>query len=673
MDKDYILKHSAGNLYWKDIQGRYQGANNAFMEIMNIKKVDNVIGRTDRELFSGILPDEQLSAIEEIDQSVFKTGKGIRLREEGIDNQGKKAYYITNKIPFFDDKSGRIIGLIGTSIDITAEVLLEKKLKEEKIKSEAASQAKTEFLENMRHDIRTPLTGIVGFSDIIKAEAENPSVKEYADNLVASSHALLKLMDEVLEAVRVSSGEIPGVKKKFSLKKSLQHIIDLNRAKAASKRLDLQLEYDEKLPNYVIGDNIRIHRVVLELVSNALNFTDAGFVNITAELAQQEDKKLIVKLIVQDSGMGIPPERKQEIFLQFKRLTPSYQGIYKGAGLGLSVVKQFVDDVNGEIYVESEPNKGSLFTCVIPLQKPLLDDSSGVESDREETIELPKELEAPSQKNITTNGPKNKKTSNRILVVEDNPVAQQVAQAVLNRFDCQVDVANNGKEALQLWKPHSYDLIFMDIGLPDLDGYEVTHHIRVQEVSNKSHLPIVALTAHASEENKERCISAGMNAVLTKPLTVKRCEDVLNSFIASRKQTPDENINPHLFGLPENEQQMFDLSECPILDVEIGLESTSTKEMLTEMLEILVTKALPDDFELMKQAHDAGDWDKTQQLAHKIKGGAVYVGTVKIKMACQYLEGYWKSGQRELLEALYQQVVSVVEESIQSIKRWLAD
>ncbi|WP_019217709.1 sensor histidine kinase [Legionella tunisiensis] len=235
----------------------------------------------------------------------------------------------------------------------------------------------------MRHDIRTPLTGIVGFSDIIKAEAINPNVKEYAENLVASSHALLGLMDEILEAIRVSSGEIPKVKKKFVLKNIMQHALDLHKSKAAAKRLDLSLDFDKAIPQYLIGDNVRIHRITLELLANALNFTDAGFVKLTVKLASRNNREIIIKLIVEDSGMGVPKDKQQEIFLHFKRLTPSYKGIYKGAGLGLSVIKQFIDDLDGEIYVDSELQKGSTFTCIIPLKIALVEDDTGLHEEFE--------------------------------------------------------------------------------------------------------------------------------------------------------------------------------------------------------------------------------------------------------------------------------------------------
>ncbi len=230
-------------------------------------------------------------------------------------------------------------------------------------------------------------------------------------------------------------------------------------------------------------------------------------------------------------------------------------------------------------------------------------------------------------------------------------------------------MASNGDEALQLWKQNNYDLIFMDIGLPDMDGYQVTRHIRVQEMSENRNTPIIALTAHVGEENKQRCIEAGMNAVLSKPLSQKGCIEILGSFIP--KQQEELIQRSWASEIPVTENEFFDLSPFPILDIEEGIKTSGSEEMLCEMLQFMLNQSLPEDITLLKKAHDSLDWEKTQQLAHKIKGGLIYVGAVRMKMACQYLERYWKTGQQELLEQLYQQLLQVKDASIVKISQWI--
>lgn len=609
--------------------------------------------------------------IHEMARKIQVEGEKARYEEHYriIRPDGSIRWILDRGFPLFDTQ-GTCYGVTGIAVDITEIKQRELELNLAKEAAEAANQAKTEFMENMRHDIRTPLTGIVGFAELLKMESDNPHIKEYSENLVASSHALLYLLDEVLEAIRVSSGAIPKLKKKFSLENTLNQVIALNLARSLEKGLSLTLNMDRDLPKYVIGDKVRLHRVALELVANALNFTDSGFVTLSALIAKKDDGKLILKLMVEDSGIGIPKDKQQEIYVQFKRLTPSYQGIYKGAGLGLSVVKQFIDELDGEIYVHSEARCGTTFTCLIPLQEPLLDDATGIDSQMEDLIDKP--LETPYAQEIKPTVSPQHSHKFRVLVVEDNPIAQTVAKAILHQLHCDTDLADTGEKAVELWKKGHYNLIFMDIGLPDMDGYEVTHQIRLYEITQKTYSPIIALTAHAGDENKQRCIEAGMNAVLTKPLTAQNCIDILDAFIPGYHQpnaTPQEVA--YRSELPQHNDSLFDLVPYPALDIDAGIKATGTVEVLVQMLHFMVNDSLIPDVQLMKQAHDALDWDKVQQIAHKIKGGAVYVGTVKIKMACQYLERYWKSGQRELLEALYQQTLRVIDESLLDIKRWL--
>ncbi|KTD54297.1 sensory histidine-kinase / response regulator [Legionella sainthelensi] len=656
-----IIAHMPGHVYWKDKSGVYQGCNNRQAQSAGLQFGYEVIGKTDFDL---PWEKEQAELIRKNDRQIMETGE-TEVIEEIIQVKGKDAIFLSHKLPI-RNKNGEIIGVLGMSVDITERKKIEAELNIAKEKAETANRAKTEFLENMRHDIRTPLTGIVGFSDIIKEEAQNPRLKEYADNLVASSHALLDFMDEVLEAIHVSSGEIPKVKKKFKLQNILQHLIDLNKAKAFSKRLSLSLDFDKNIPKYLIGDNIRIHRIILELLTNSLNFTDSGFVKLTALLAKQEGREVILKFIVEDTGIGIPQDKQQEIFLQFKKLTPSYKGIYTGAGLGLAVIKQFVDELDGEIYVKSTVSKGTTFTCIIPLKVALLEEDTGVDqyfSELKETTLKQKTGSITNKADSTTT-----LFRHRILVVEDNPIAQIVAKTFLNQCNCHVDIAIDGQSALTYWRQNKYDLIFMDIGLPDMDGYQVTHHIRVQEIAKNLHTPIIALTAHVGDENKQRCIESGMNAVINKPLTPKNCRDILNTFIPE-VQTPKiestDSSNLHA--------ELFELSAFPIFDIKEGIKTTGTEKILYDMLKLMLEYSLTEDRSMLEKAHAQGDWEEVQKFAHKIKGGAIYVGATRMKIACQHLERFWKNGQHELLERLYQQVLQVIDESQTEISIWIKD
>lgn len=653
-----------GHIYWLNKNNEFMGCNNEQAKSANLESRREIVGKTNFDM-----PwKDQAAELNKNNELVMQSGEP-QIREEYAMTIKGPGTYLSHKVPLRDENNN-IMGILGVSLDISNIKALEMKLRDANTLAEAANQAKSEFLANMRHDIRTPLSGIVGFSEILKHESQEPRIKEYADNLVASSHALLELMDEVLEAVRVSSGEIPKLKRKFHLNDIFQQITALYAARALEKNLKLSVTMDPKLPRYVVGDKIRLHRIALELVGNALNFTNTGSVDVKVELAKHENHELIIKMIVTDTGIGIPKDKQQEIYLQFKRLTPSYQGIYKGAGLGLFVIKQFIDELGGEIYVSSEPDKGSCFTCLIRLQETLLDDDSGMESD--EDLKIEKSWMAPirQQTALSTSDESNIDAKSRILVVEDNGIAQIAAKSLLSTMSCQVDMAANGMDALALCKKNAYDLIFMDIGLGEgLDGYDVTRHLR--SMSETSNIPVIALTAHGGDENKQRCIEAGMDAVLTKPLTKAHAIDMLTTFIPARHTAPPVEKQAPRRDLPDSDAELFQLGQFALLDTEQALKNCGDQAMVIELLTMMLNTEMPKDLTAMKQAYADKDYETVEKLAHKIKGGAVYVGTTRMKYACQYVERYWKTGERELFDTLYHQAVSVIDETCLHIKVWL--
>jgi two-component system, OmpR family, aerobic respiration control sensor histidine kinase ArcB len=363
-----IIAESPGHLYWKDTEGICRGANDTQAKFLGYKSGKDLIGKKDFDLF----PKGQAEVLQKIDRQVMETKKEYCVEETVNDYTGKKTVFFSRKIPLFDPNTKKVIGVIGTSLDITT-------LKESQRAAEAASDAKTEFLENMRHDIRTPLTGIIGCAELLQFANNPQEVAEYTQDLIESSNALLQFLNNILEGIQVATGEIPLVKKKLALEKKIQEIINLNKSLAAEKQLSLKLNYDKTIPAYLIGDPVRVQRIVLELIANALTFTEKGEVNVDVNLKKTEAKHVIVEISVSDTGMGIPQNKQEEIFLRFKRLTPSYKGIYKGLGLGLTTVKQFIDDLDGEIYVESELDQGARFTCYIPFQMPLVMNDVGVE------------------------------------------------------------------------------------------------------------------------------------------------------------------------------------------------------------------------------------------------------------------------------------------------------
>ncbi len=525
-----LIAHIPYAIFWKDTNFVFLGCNKEFARQFGFNEPRDVIGKTDHDFpFAPHLREKYRND----DKEVLGGSSKLNYEEEQTQPDGTVKTVWVSKTPLYDNKK-EIIGILGIYTDITERKKQERELIEAKNQAEIANKAKTEFLENMRHDLRTPLTGITGFANILKKEAKGSKFEEYAENIADAGESLLFLLNEILEAVHVTSGELPLLKRKFDLKKVLNDIVKLNQPRAKEKKLNLTIHYDDHIPAYCIGDAKRIQRIALELITNALNFTDQGSITLSAELAKIEEKDFVIKLIVTDTGIGIPHNKQQEVFTRFKRLIPSYQGIYKGAGLGLAIVKQFIDELDGEIYVESELKKGTQFTCIIPLKISLLDDDFGVS-----TIDSSR-YATPPVTQICSNIAENPLTENnanhlsQILLVEDNPIAAKIITVQLHELGCVVHHAEKGETAVTMALQKRFDIIFMDIGLPGISGIEATQQIRQNEEKNKFPVPIVAITAHVSNEESQQCLYSGINAVLLKPVEANTMRDILNAFIPSR-------------------------------------------------------------------------------------------------------------------------------------------
>jgi two-component system aerobic respiration control sensor histidine kinase ArcB len=651
-----LLRQLPSYVFWKNTDSVYLGCNEAFAHALGLSSPQDVIGKSDFDLPT---TKKESIAYRADDKEIMLTRQAkLNIEEEQTGLNGQKRILLTSKVPLLDNK-GDVMGILGIYYDITQRKKLEDDLRKSKEAAEAASKAKTEFLENMRHDIRTPLTGIIGFASIIAEESEDPTIKGYVDNLVASSYALNDLLNEILEAIRIGS-EVPILKRKFDLKNKLSDIIKLTKPRALQKNIQLIFNCDEKIPRFLIGDSKRIHRIILELVTNALNFTHEGFVKLTAQLEKESERKIVLKIEVEDTGIGIPPEKQQEVFLHFKRLIPSYEGIYKGAGLGLSIVKQFVEELDGEVYIESRGEGGTRFIIFIPLKKPLLQNEFGVDKtdispSKESIIRL-----IPAKK-AEDNQLEKAKGKNHILLVEDQAVAAQVGKIILTSLDCQVDTASDGKTALALFNQHKYNLVFMDIGLPDIDGYEVTKRMRLLELNTDTHVPVIALTAHVDEENKQHCVNVGMNAVLSKPLTKEKARDIIHAFIPYYEQAEQPTPGQKTGGL---------LLEDKIIDLEIAKSLYGgKKEVVLEMLNMLVDSFKEEERKL-QEAYEEKNWSTMGAIAHKLKGGSSYCGTLRLKKACDQLEMAIKDKKIDEYSKLYDQMryeINTVKQAVKSI------
>ena len=340
------------------------------LTLVGLSSSDEIIGKTDTDL--PFQPNGDTAVLFQQGDQETLAGRPLVNQEETLSlPNGQKIITLVSKLPILD-QHGRALGVVGYFTDITELKEKEQELQAAKRQAEAANQAKSAFIANISHDIRTPLSGLVGFAEIAASRIKAPGQRENLQYLVQSGYALLKLLNEVIEFSRLECGALPHSAVKFNVTEVLEHVLALERPSAAAKKLALNVTVDQQIPAYLVGDAVRLHRILLNLISNAIKFTHQGFVRISAELAQQQGREVILKFTVQDSGMGIPADQQALIFSRFVRLIPSYQGQYAGSGLGLTVVKQFIDDLHGEIYVDSQEQRGSTFTCLIPCRQALV-------------------------------------------------------------------------------------------------------------------------------------------------------------------------------------------------------------------------------------------------------------------------------------------------------------
>ncbi len=373
-----------------------------------------------------------------------------------------------------------------------------------RILSQKSAQAKSEFLANMSHEIRTPLNAIVGFVELLKEENSSKESTQYIDIIEKSSQSLLQIIEDILDFSKIESGKLEVDKIDFDSKLEFKVITHLFLAKCSEKNINLILDIDEGLPPIINTDPLRVKQVIANLLSNAIKFTDNGK-SIKISISY---KNGFLQVLVKDEGKGIAKDKLKHIFKAFSQEDTSITRGYGGTGLGLSISSQLVKLLGGKLKVKSELNVGSEFSFCIPIN----------------VGKVPKIISKDFQ-NISFRG-------NKILLVEDNKSNQLFMTLLLKKLDLELDIANNGFEAIDKFKQNRYDLILMDENMPKLNGIEATKKIlQIEKKSGLNHTPIISLTANALKGDRQKFLKAGMDEYLTKPLKRNTLSKILGKFL----------------------------------------------------------------------------------------------------------------------------------------------
>jgi len=499
-----LIEASRDPMFTINPAGKITDINNASISITGISR-ENLIGTDFFNYFTE--PAKAKEGYQQVFAKGFVADYPLTIRDHKLTD-------VLFNGSVYKDEEGNVLGVVVVARDITEQKRIEKELTEAKIFAELATgiaeeakskaedstriaedavKSKQQFLSNMSHEIRTPMNAIIGFTKVVLKTELTAKQKEYLMAIKMSGDALIVLINDILDLAKVDAGKMTFEQVPFKMAISISAMLHLFETKIQEKNLELVKEYDPKIPDVLVGDPVRLHQIILNLVSNAVKFTTKGKITVSVHLLSQDEERVTIEFAVTDTGIGIPETKIGKIFENFQQASSGTSRLYGGTGLGLAIVKQLVEPQGGSINVKSKIGEGSTFSFTLSFLKTKEEAESATK-----IVELDAEI-----RNI------------KVLVVEDIALNQLLMKTLLDDFGFERDIVSNGKIAIEKLQTKTYDIILMDLQMPEMNGFEATEYIRN---TLNSKIPIIALTADVTTVDLAKCKSVGMNDYIAKPV-----------------------------------------------------------------------------------------------------------------------------------------------------------
>ncbi len=540
-----------------------------------------------------------------------------------------------------------MIGGKGTIQDITEQKLAEAALREARDEAEAATDAKSDFLAVVSHEVRTPMNGVLGMARLLVDTELDPKQREFAETIVHSGESLLAILNDLLDISKLEAGKLEIEAIPLDPRRFVSETVAVMMAHAKEKGLRLHQEIAPDLPPALRGDPHRLRQILINLVSNAIKFTDAGDVTVRMSCERKGGSELGLAVSVSDTGPGIPRKTQAKLFSPYIQGSVDVARKYGGTGLGLAICRRLADLMGGELSLESAPGEGSCFTLHVPMEIASADD-------------VP-DLKDPGQMSPSAATPLKPL---QVLLAEDNKVNQQVAVAMLEKQGHAVVLAENGEQAVARFKEQFFDVVLMDRHMPVMDGIEATRRIREMEGYGKT-ITIIGVTAAANEAEVADCLEAGMNEVIIKPIEPSLMALALagirpRSADGGKSQTSTES---------EAATDSGDEEDPPAI-----LDATKIEQLRNEYGEDLITGLVGDFFDTSREsvarivaASERSDRTELQRQAHNLKGGCLTLGLVALSDLCRRIENACIDDEFETARDLAGRLPGVVDETLKAL------